>query len=64
MCLKGERACPPEGCGGAERYAEMLDILADPADEHHGNVAEWLGRFDAESFSAESATRKMRYERP
>jgi hypothetical protein len=64
VCLTGKRACPPEGCGGAKRYAEMLAILADPADEHHGSVAEWLGRFDSESFSAESATRKMRCESP
>ncbi|WP_420798040.1 IS1096 element passenger TnpR family protein [Pasteurella atlantica] len=29
MCTKGERACPPEDCGGPMGYDELLDILSD-----------------------------------
>ncbi|MDP8052872.1 plasmid pRiA4b ORF-3 family protein, partial [Pasteurella atlantica] len=29
ICTKGERACPPEDCGGPMGYDELLDILSD-----------------------------------
>jgi hypothetical protein len=59
LCLDGERACPPERCGGVERYVETLQILADPAHVYHDNVVKWLGRFDPQAFSAKAATRRM-----
>ena len=63
LCLDGERACPPEGCGGVERYVETLQILADPAHVYHDNVVKWLGHFDPQAFSAKAATRRMRQDR-
>lgn len=53
-CLAGERACPPEDCGGPHGYAELLRAIADPAHEDHEEMLEWLGgRFDPEAFSPE-----------
>jgi hypothetical protein len=50
-CIDGRRACPPEDCGGPWRYAELLDILADPMHPEHDQRREWLGGpFDTEAF--------------
>lgn len=41
-CIEGERACPPEDCGGVPGYYRLLEILADPSDEEHDEMVEWL----------------------
>jgi len=43
VCLGGENACPPEDCGGAGGYAELLAALADPSHEEHEDLLEWIG---------------------
>lgn len=52
-CLAGERACPPEDCGGIPGYYELLEILADPKHEEHKERLKWLGgrKLDPEAFS-------------
>ncbi|MCE5187449.1 MAG: plasmid pRiA4b ORF-3 family protein [Planctomycetaceae bacterium] len=51
VCLDGRRACPPEDCGGALGYEELLEILDDPDHEEHEDRLEWLGgEFDPEAF--------------
>ncbi|MBM3494776.1 MAG: plasmid pRiA4b ORF-3 family protein [Armatimonadetes bacterium] len=51
ICLGGERACPPEDCGGTHGYEELLAALADPAHPERDELLEWLGgEFDAEAF--------------
>jgi hypothetical protein len=53
-CLAGERACPPEDCGGAWGYAEMLDTLDSGATPEREEMLEWLGdEFDPEHFDAD-----------
>lgn len=42
-CLAGERACPPEDCGGPWGYADMLKALSDPAHEEHDAILTWVG---------------------
>ncbi len=50
-CLAGERACPPEDCGGVWGYEELLEIIKDPNDEEYQGRIEWLGReFNPEGF--------------
>ncbi len=55
-CVGGERACPPEDCGGIWGYEELLEIIADPKHPQYKEIAkEWLGgNFDPEEFSAEA----------
>ncbi len=48
--VAGERACPPEDCGGPWGYAELLLVLADPAHPEHEEMQEWVGEFDPEAF--------------
>ncbi len=41
-CLYGERACPPEDCGGISGYYNLLDILQDKDHEEYGDMNQWL----------------------
>ena len=57
-CVGGERACPPEDCGGIWGYEALLEVINDPAHEEHEEMLEWLGgQFDPERF--DSATVKF-----
>lgn len=59
-CVAGKRAGPPEDCGGAWGYMELLEIVADPKHEEHDERKEWLGDdFDPEAFDAEAITAAM-----
>jgi hypothetical protein len=54
-CLAGERACPPEDCGGVYGYAEFLEAIQDPEHEEHQSMLEWVGdAFDPEYFRPEA----------
>jgi hypothetical protein len=61
LCLEGERACPPEDCGGVWRYADFVEAIQNPDDEQHGELLEWVGGgFDPEEFDPAQATKAMR----
>jgi Plasmid pRiA4b ORF-3-like protein len=60
LCLEGERACPPEDCGGPWGYGDYLDAVADPQHEEHEQMLEWRGPFDPEAFDANEATKEIR----
>lgn len=61
LCLEGNRACPPDDCGGVPGYEHMLQVLADPDDNEYDEMLEWAGKdFDPEAFDTEKATRRMR----
>lgn len=60
-CLAGGRACPPEDCGGADAYEELLDAIADPSNERHAELREWVGPYFApEEFDLASVNRALR----
>jgi hypothetical protein len=47
--IGGKRAGPPEDCGGPYGYLRLLEVLADPNDEEHAELTEWVGGgFDPE----------------
>jgi Plasmid pRiA4b ORF-3-like protein len=64
LCLEGERACPPEDCGGPWGYVDYLAAMSDPNHEQHEEMLEWRGPFDPEAFDPIRATRKMRKVKP
>ncbi len=41
-CIAGERACPPEDCGGEGGYYRLLEILSDPDHPEHQTYNDWL----------------------
>ena len=61
LCLEGERACPPDDCGGVWGYADFVEAITDPDNEQHDELLEWVGgKFDPEAFSPVAATRNMK----
>jgi hypothetical protein len=51
VCLGGERACPPEDCGGVGGYEDLLKKLGDPTNEEYFDAVAWVGaEFDPEKF--------------
>jgi len=62
IVLAGERACPPEDCGGVWGYMELLEILSDPEHpEYEERIEDWLGEdFDPEYFNVEEVNKKFR----
>ncbi|MBS1792100.1 MAG: plasmid pRiA4b ORF-3 family protein [Acidobacteria bacterium] len=46
-CVAGERACPPEDCGGVWGYANFLTAVSDPSHPEREELLEWVrGAFD------------------
>jgi hypothetical protein len=60
-CIAGARACPPEDCGGIHGYYQVLDVLANPNDEEHESMLEWLGgKYNPREF----ARGKIKFDNP
>jgi hypothetical protein len=60
-CFAGERACPPEDCGGPSGYKRLLEILVDPRHREHKAMRAWAGRrFDPEKFDMEAVNRLLK----
>ncbi len=52
VCLDGQRACPPEDCGGPGGFRHLLEALSDPTHVDHLDLVQWVGdAFDPEAFS-------------
>jgi hypothetical protein len=65
----GARACPPEDCGGAHIYMEILTMLADPSYRpevvDRDEIMNWLDpEFDPDVFHVKRAEWQMRKPRP
>lgn len=60
-CMAGERACPPEDCGGVWGYQNLREAIADPAHAEHEQLRDWAGPgFDPEAFDQMAVTAHLR----
>ena len=51
VCIDGQRACPPEDCGGTHGYRDLVEAIGDPDHEEHADYVDWAGRaFDPGAF--------------
>ena len=41
-CIAGERACPPEDCGGVHGYYNFLEIIGNPNHPEYQEYIAWL----------------------
>lgn len=61
QCVEGERACPPEDCGGVWGYDNFLAAIRNPKHAEHEDMLEWVGgKFDPEKFDPGKATKAMK----
>jgi Plasmid pRiA4b ORF-3-like protein len=59
-CIAGERACPPEDCGGPWSYGDFVAAIQNPKHERHEERLEWIGGdFDPEAFDLEAANEEL-----
>ncbi len=64
VCVAGKGACPPEDCGGVWGYEQLREALADPTDEEHEQMMEWMGLenasdFDPSAFDLDAVNRAL-----
>lgn len=59
-CTGGARACPPEDCGGADGYADLLRALKKPGKSRDARSNDnWPDIFDPEAFDLAETNRIM-----
>ncbi len=60
-CTGGERACPPEDCGGFPGYFNLLETIADPQHPEHDEMLEWVGEeWDSEDFDLDKINARLK----
>ena len=60
-CTGGERACPPEDCGGFPGYFHLLEAMADPKHPEHDEMLDWIGEeWDSEAFDLDAVNAVLR----
>ncbi len=60
ICIDGAEPCPPEDCGGAPGYKELLAALRDPRHPNHAELKAWAQQQYFRDFSPQIATWTMR----
>ena len=61
ICVAGQRACPPEDCGGPRSYADFLEAISNPDHRRHDEILEWMGgEFDPEKFDLDAVNNELR----
>ncbi|MEO8381608.1 MAG: plasmid pRiA4b ORF-3 family protein [Acidobacteriota bacterium] len=59
QCVAGERAAPPEDCGGVHGYEEFLETIFDPRHPEFSHMRSWAGVWQAEAFDLEAVNRQL-----
>ena len=66
VCVSGERAAPPEDCGGIFGYRRLIELLARPEESLDANDLEFIelfgDEFDPEEFDIDAVNRVFRGE--
>lgn len=52
--IGGERAAPPEDCGGIPGFYDALEALADPHHPEHADMVDWFDGYDPATFEEET----------
>jgi len=61
LCTAGQRACPPEDCGGIGGFYDLLEAISDPNHDRHEEMLDWVGDdFDPAAFSLDDVNRRLR----
>jgi hypothetical protein len=67
-CIKGEKACPPEDCGGIWGYTDMLEMLRNSENHEDSENSEktkmltWSNEdFNPDHFDIEAVNRTLRH---
>ena len=61
ICVGGQRACPPEDCGGPWAYADFVEAIGNPGHGRHEELLEWIGgEFDPERFDQVAVNTELR----
>lgn len=59
-CVKGKRASPPEDCGGAWGYGNILAAIQNPNAKQNEELLEWVeDGFDPEEFDLEAVNKEL-----
>lgn len=60
ICLAGNRACPPEDCGGIWGYYDLVKAMKQRRGRRYREYKEWLGeRFDPAEFNLAEVNRHL-----
>jgi len=61
VCTGGERACPPEDCGGVSGYERIMETLSEADNAGYLAIKRWVGRdWQPEKFD----TGSIRFDNP
>ena len=61
VCLDGQRACPPEDCGGIGGHAYFLEAIRNPDHPEHDEMLAWIGgSFDPEALDLDNINRRLK----
>jgi len=61
-CLRGEKACPPEDCGGIWGYTDMLETLRNAKNSDKKEILAWLGNdFNPDYFNIDEINGLLRH---
>ena len=61
VCLAGQRACPPEDCGGYPGYIDFVAAISNPKHPEHAEMLEWVGgAFDPWAFDLDGVNRALK----
>ena len=64
-CVGGERAGPPEDCGGPWGYGGFVAALRDPHHARHDEIKEWFdGPYDPEAFDLDAINERFAPPKP